>query len=440
MATSGEYLTFTCEACHHALTVPLHLAGVRGPCPQCGETIQAPDRRGALSVQPLSFECASCQKTLTVGPEHFGARGPCPHCGEEVVAPHPGPAQASPSPLAVQKAVLPAKRPSHVRPPSLGKDQPEASPDLPPTSLPRPRPEPAPEVSLVTPSNEPVVVKESWSDLVFKLALLAGLVTVFWTASRGNREVLDRLSQALGMGEESSEIDSTPPAQAPTRPESIESFSEPRKTIEAFLRAESLEERAPYLVDLEQVAQDRRLLDRSLPYTFLGLFKLSEQDDEEPTRSYFVLQKNGSVVENPEEVADWPTGIVIEVLPQADGFGISAPPLITALQQGVFRFPGDNQEQGTFPVVIRPTQPPGEEGPRLLGLSLYPGSTAPRIQALLAEELSIQDSFDQKFFDARQRPVDAIAQVTLEKRSLPLEDTGETVRALVITDLQLGHW
>ncbi|MEM0896068.1 MAG: hypothetical protein AAGJ79_04215 [Verrucomicrobiota bacterium] len=39
---SAETIQFSCSACGTSLTVPVQLAGVKGPCPQCGAEIQAP--------------------------------------------------------------------------------------------------------------------------------------------------------------------------------------------------------------------------------------------------------------------------------------------------------------------------------------------------------------------------------------------------------------
>ena len=52
---SQDILHFQCMACQAPLTVPVHLAGVSGPCPKCGATVTSPPAPGPepLAVPPM---------------------------------------------------------------------------------------------------------------------------------------------------------------------------------------------------------------------------------------------------------------------------------------------------------------------------------------------------------------------------------------------------
>lgn len=52
-----DIIHFQCSACQNTLTVPVHLAGISGPCPTCGQTITSPaampsDSRQGLGAAP----------------------------------------------------------------------------------------------------------------------------------------------------------------------------------------------------------------------------------------------------------------------------------------------------------------------------------------------------------------------------------------------------
>ncbi len=46
-----DIIQFQCSACQSVLTVPVHLAGVSGPCPTCGQTVTSPAATPSLSGQ-----------------------------------------------------------------------------------------------------------------------------------------------------------------------------------------------------------------------------------------------------------------------------------------------------------------------------------------------------------------------------------------------------
>jgi predicted RNA-binding Zn-ribbon protein involved in translation (DUF1610 family) len=66
----NEQIHFFCAACGMRLTVPKHLAGVTGPCPSCGNAIQAPLRDPRLSqTAPLPTPPPDAASRLAVKPE-----------------------------------------------------------------------------------------------------------------------------------------------------------------------------------------------------------------------------------------------------------------------------------------------------------------------------------------------------------------------------------
>ncbi len=48
-----DVIQFQCSACQSVLTVPVHLAGITGPCPTCGQTITSPAGTPSISRQGL---------------------------------------------------------------------------------------------------------------------------------------------------------------------------------------------------------------------------------------------------------------------------------------------------------------------------------------------------------------------------------------------------
>jgi hypothetical protein len=81
-----ETLTFACPACHHHLTVPVNLAGVVGPCPNCRTVIQAP-------LLPSGYRPPSAAAAPSIAPP-------------PALAPVPAPIQPIPGPLP-QREIVP---------------------------------------------------------------------------------------------------------------------------------------------------------------------------------------------------------------------------------------------------------------------------------------------------------------------------------------------
>jgi len=63
---SPNVLQFTCTHCNTPLTVPASMAGIEGPCPKCGENIQAPQATPATA--PASFAAEPREKPKTSHP------------------------------------------------------------------------------------------------------------------------------------------------------------------------------------------------------------------------------------------------------------------------------------------------------------------------------------------------------------------------------------
>lgn len=92
--------TFSCQYCHLSMTVSAQLAGVTGPCPQCGQTITAPFPP-TLSSIPAADLTATPQPTISNADELAGLRAPLP------APPPPQPlhapmTQAAPGPMNLQ--------------------------------------------------------------------------------------------------------------------------------------------------------------------------------------------------------------------------------------------------------------------------------------------------------------------------------------------------
>lgn len=60
---SSSILQFTCTHCQTPLTVPASMAGIEGPCPKCGQSIQAPQATPATA--PTSFAAEPREKPKT---------------------------------------------------------------------------------------------------------------------------------------------------------------------------------------------------------------------------------------------------------------------------------------------------------------------------------------------------------------------------------------
>ncbi|MEM9480739.1 MAG: hypothetical protein AAGA58_13880 [Verrucomicrobiota bacterium] len=141
---SAETIQFSCNACGVSLTVPAHLAGVKGPCPQCGAEIQAP----AMAAEPQPVA------NLFTGEEQA--------IPASAVPPPQVPSQAPPQP---PPAVAPAAAPASVSATML--ESPAAAPsglaefpELPPvqssapaTVAPQPREVPAHVSPPAAPAN-----------------------------------------------------------------------------------------------------------------------------------------------------------------------------------------------------------------------------------------------------------------------------------------------
>lgn len=107
MTATAEALWLRCS-CGLQLAIDPSQAGVSGPCPLCGEFLQAPRQAGpapdglepapalahvpalrAEAAEPLRFVCGSCEQELVVPAEQAGLVGPCPACDKPVRATTP---------------------------------------------------------------------------------------------------------------------------------------------------------------------------------------------------------------------------------------------------------------------------------------------------------------------------------------------------------------
>ena len=97
-------VTFDCPRCSAQLTVPESRAGVSGPCPKCGQVIQAP-----MAAAPPTPKPAGAGVSPAVGPdgtvrcEDCGGWTPvgmvCRRCGAPISRPQPAPRQVEHQPI-----------------------------------------------------------------------------------------------------------------------------------------------------------------------------------------------------------------------------------------------------------------------------------------------------------------------------------------------------
>lgn len=81
---SPSVLQFTCTHCNTALTVPVSMAGVEGPCPKCGQHIQAPKAESAPASAPASFVAEPRERPKTSHPAKIPEPRSQPRSKEEL--------------------------------------------------------------------------------------------------------------------------------------------------------------------------------------------------------------------------------------------------------------------------------------------------------------------------------------------------------------------
>jgi DNA-directed RNA polymerase subunit RPC12/RpoP len=93
-------IKFTCPRCKKPLEEPASEAGVKKPCPSCGQRIQVPAAPPppaaapqlnktmlAETQPPIKYNCPNCKKPLESPASEAGTKKPCPFCGQRLQVP-----------------------------------------------------------------------------------------------------------------------------------------------------------------------------------------------------------------------------------------------------------------------------------------------------------------------------------------------------------------
>src|SRR6188768_3577271 len=93
-------IRFYCLHCQQPLTLPLEACGKKGPCPQCGNVITAPELLGDIGGEKPARELPPGQRTLKVRRVAMGDRaaGSTGESRREVRLPKPSAAPSSGEP------------------------------------------------------------------------------------------------------------------------------------------------------------------------------------------------------------------------------------------------------------------------------------------------------------------------------------------------------
>lgn len=128
-----DVIQFSCPACQSVLTVPLHLAGVTGPCPKCGHTVTSP----AASTAPLAPPAHAAPAATPPPPAPVPAPAPAappsypPAPTNNLPTFPPAPAWAAGLGASPTQASAPATSPTAASEPSSGLNLPPRKPQAP---------------------------------------------------------------------------------------------------------------------------------------------------------------------------------------------------------------------------------------------------------------------------------------------------------------------
>ena len=98
-------IKYACPRCKAPLEAPVSEAGVKKPCPKCGQRLQvpaappppapAPQLQKTMLAEtqpPIKYNCPNCKKPLESPASEAGTKKPCPHCSQRLQVPAAGPA------------------------------------------------------------------------------------------------------------------------------------------------------------------------------------------------------------------------------------------------------------------------------------------------------------------------------------------------------------
>lgn len=242
---ANQQREFHCIHCNGKILIPRDLPPTTGPCPHCGKTITSPPLEAFGGSPPV----------LTPAPPPAPAPVPAPAPEPGVIAAPPQAVEPAPAPVPV---VHPA--PPVIAEPQLRPVFPDHQPDPPAVSVP-PRAAPRRSGILV-----PLMV----------LALLGGGAGAVWIL----------LSKQLGNGVAKPPANPVVDAQVRETRFLNEGWKdEARRTLQAFLAADSCAAKAPYCIrgaervaEMEQFYSDERIDDSDTPLSAFSIYDLPEAD------------------------------------------------------------------------------------------------------------------------------------------------------------------
>jgi DNA-directed RNA polymerase subunit RPC12/RpoP len=98
-------IRYNCPRCKKPLEAPASEAGIKKPCPACGQRIQVPAPPAATAPSalnktmlaetgpPIRYNCPNCKKPLESPASEAGIKKPCPACGQRLQVPSQSPTE-----------------------------------------------------------------------------------------------------------------------------------------------------------------------------------------------------------------------------------------------------------------------------------------------------------------------------------------------------------
>ncbi|MBM4069233.1 MAG: hypothetical protein FJ271_09850 [Planctomycetes bacterium] len=104
LGETGPAIKYNCPRCKTALESPVSEAGIKKPCPSCGQRLQVPnpppapapsaaaprldktmlasDERAAPPLPPIRYNCPNCKRPLEAAAVEANTKKNCPSCGQ----------------------------------------------------------------------------------------------------------------------------------------------------------------------------------------------------------------------------------------------------------------------------------------------------------------------------------------------------------------------
>jgi DNA-directed RNA polymerase subunit RPC12/RpoP len=120
LGSTGTLIKYNCPRCQAPLEAPAAEAGIKKPCPACGQRLQVPaapppppaaaapapglnktmlaGNDSSPAAPPIKYNCPRCKKPLESPAGEAGTKKPCPACGQRHQVPAAPPVAAGPNP------------------------------------------------------------------------------------------------------------------------------------------------------------------------------------------------------------------------------------------------------------------------------------------------------------------------------------------------------